>query len=121
MAEDDVPSVDEEIDAEIDAAILQGLGPYEEMARLGADIEEDLKAYGPLAAYLVEVRSRAMTAFRHFAALDLDERAAIRDCQDAVRHFLDVMNFMRRALKDAEHGASEINARLDPGNQPRDD
>lgn len=121
MAEDNAPGVDEEIDAEIDLAILEGLIPHQEAAQLGADIEDDLKKSGPLSAYLVEVRGKAVKAFRLFAALDLDEKPAIRDCQDAVRHFLDVMEFMRRALKSAEHGAEMITEALSEGNQPRDD
>lgn len=121
MAEDEVPGVDEEIDAEIDIAVLEGLRPQEQVAALGADIEDDLAKSGPLSAYLLEVRAKAVTAYRQFATLDLDDKAAIRDCQDAVRHFLDVMEFMRRALKAAEQAAAEIDERLNEGDQPRDD
>lgn len=107
MAAEDT-DIGEEVDAEIDIALLEGLAGHQADIALGADIEADLGALGPLATYMVEVRARAVEAVKRFTSIDLDDKPAIRDCQDAVRGYLDVMDFIKRALTRAEHGGEAI-------------
>ena len=115
MPNEDPPDIAEEVDAEIDAALLEGLhalGEQQDAVALGADIEADLEKAGPLAAYMVEVRARAVAAIKRFSAIDLEDRPRLRDCQDAVRAYLDVMDFLKRGLAGAEHGAAVIRREL---------
>jgi hypothetical protein len=110
MAGEDAPDIADEVDAEIDIALLEGLGGHQHAVGLGAEIDADLAHAGPLAVYMVEVRARAVAAIKRFTAIDLGDVANLRDCQDAVRAYLDVMDFIKRSLADAER-AGEVIAR----------
>lgn len=121
MAEDDVPGVDEEIDAEIDAALMESLLDREEIVGRGHDIEKDIEAVGPLARYLTERRQAAVKAIKAFPDLDLEDGAAVRSCQDAVRMYLHVLLWVGEQFKAAAHAEETINRDLSPVDQPRDD
>ena len=122
MAEDDVPGVDEEIDAEIDAALMESLLDREEIVGRGHDIEKDIEAVGPLARYLTDRRQAAVKAIKAFPDFDIDkDRADIRTCQEAVRMYLHVLLWVGAQFKAAAHAEETINRDLSPVDQPRDD
>lgn len=122
MANEDTTDIGEEVDAEIDVAILEGLGGYQEAAGLGADIEADLAAGGPITRYMVDVRGRAIKAIKRFSGLDLeDDKAAARDCQAAVRAYLALMTWMAANLADAERASEVIRRHLAPEHEGNPD
>lgn len=121
MAEDEMPDVDEEIDVEIDAALMESLLEREEMVGHGKDIEKDLEEIGPLARYVTERRAEAVTAFKAFPDLDVENHEAIRNCQNAVRLYLHVLLWVGEQFKTAAQAETEIRRELFPGETARDD
>lgn len=104
----------EEIDGEIDAAILEALAEPRDAVLFGDAVHGDFSAVGPLARYIVAKRAKALTAFRKFSSLDIEQKAELRDCQDAVRAYFDVMIWVREMLTDAERAEQIIEREIHP-------
>lgn len=119
--DEDGGDVDREIDAEIDAALLEALRQHDHAAAIGDDIEKDIEASGPLAIYLAERRVAAVAAMKAFPDIDIENRADIRSCQNAVRMYLHVLIWVGEKFKEATSGAESIRRALNPTEQPRDD
>ncbi|MEP0323301.1 hypothetical protein [Bauldia litoralis] len=112
MATEDPIGAGESVEAEIDLAFMEGLEAQQAQVLMGLDIEEALEKAGPLASYMVERRAKAIEAVKRIASIDLDDRAALRDVQDAIRLYLDIMKFIKDALIGAEIGEEEIRRKM---------
>lgn len=94
--EDDEFQSDEFFDAEMTG--IERKHDLEREVRAGQDVERDIAAGGPLAAYMVERRRRGLQALEDLVSVDPKDAVGIANLQAAVSEYLNVRTWVRETV-----------------------